>query len=293
MWRVIISLLPAICLLTYFEGSRWLANLLLIALSAVFWEALILKMRGYSLKPATDGSIVLTAILLGLSLPVSAPAWLLILGSAFAVIFGKQIYGGLGMNPFNPAMVGYAFCLVSFPAIVGQHSVQTLDFMTLFNPPPDVISSATILDSVRNQRINQMPIQADFSHQALIVNVAYLAGAFYLAKKRFLDFRLILAVLIGGFLTATVFYFVDKSAFLNPFYQLNAGALILGACYIATDPVTASTTIIGRWIYGFFIGTLAIIIRNIGQFPDGVAFAVLICNALAPILDPITKPKYE
>ncbi len=293
MWSVAAGLLPALTLLGWQRGGRWWANALVAVLAAVGTEALLLALRRKSLRPAGDGSAVITALLLTLALPQSAPLWLLLTGTAFALIFGKQLYGGLGHNPFNPAMVGYAFCLLSWPAVVGAQPAEALPFMSLFRPPPDMTTAATLLDASRSARIAGAPLPDHWDGLALAVNGSYLLSAGWLAAKRFLDGRIVLAFLLGAGLAATLFHWHDPRAYLGPLLQLNAGAIVLGACFIATDPTTAATTGPGRWLFGLLVGALAIAIRNLGNYPDGVAFAVLLGNALVPLIDPLTAPQYR
>lgn len=294
MWNVLAALIPGILALCLLEGSRWLGNLAAALLTATVTEALLLKIRAkpHIAATITDGSALLTGALLALALPVSAPAWLIMLATAFAILIGKQLYGGLGMNPFNPAMVGFAFALVSFPALAGQYPAGALPLASLWQPI-DSLSAATLLDASRTLRINgEVPTPA-FPFPLIAVNLAWLAGAAYLIYKRYADWRIVAAVLLGIILTAAAFWLYDPRQYLNPAVQLLAGASIFGACFIATDPVTAPATPHGRWIYGALIGILTICIRNLGNFPDGVAFAVLIANALVPLLDPLTRPHYR
>ncbi|SUO93440.1 RnfABCDGE type electron transport complex subunit D [Suttonella ornithocola] len=300
MWTVLLALLPGILILLFTQGSRWIGLLILAAVTAWMSEAAILGMRGRSDKiiaTLKDGSATLTAALLILSLPVSVSPWLVILGVAFAIIFGKQLYGGLGMNPFNPAMVGYCFLLISFPAQMGQHLVNPLDLWSLFSPI-DATTSATILDHSRQLRIAETPVASAFSQaphlrSTFLLAIAWTIGGIWLAIKRYLDWRITLTVLLSAFITATLFWFINTENYLNPFAQLMSGALIFGAWFIATDPVSAATTPFGRILYAAFIGIITICIRNLGNFPDGFAFSVLLTNAAVPILDSLTPPRYR
>lgn len=294
MWSVCAALIPGILVLCYSEGTRWLANLALAAGTALAFEALILAIRrkAHIAATATDGSAVLTALLLALSLPVSAPAWLIILATAFAVIFAKQLYGGLGMNPFNPAMAGFAFALISYPALMGAPPDSALSFSSLWQGT-DATTAATLLDTARTQRINGEMPSPTFPLPLIAANLAWLAGAAYLIYKRYADWRIITAVLASLTLTALAFWLYDSASYLHPAHHLIAGAAIFGACFIATDPVTAPATTRGRWIYGALIGILTILIRNLGNYPDGLAFAVLLANATAPLIDPLTRPNYR
>ena len=296
MWTTALALLPGIIALCTLEGTRWLANLALAAATATACEALILKIRGkaHILATTSDGSAVLTALLLALSLPVSAPPWLIIAATAFAIIIAKHLYGGLGMNPFNPAMTGFAFALISFPLYMSQHPDSALPLTSLWqNTNIDAISAPTTLDPVLNQHNAGEYRSAAIPPADLIIQLCWLAGGLILLAKRYADWRISAAVLLGIALTALAFYSYDPTQHLDPITHLLAGASIIGALFIATDPVTAAATPRGRWIYGTLIGILTVCIRELGNFPDGFAFAILLANALVPLLDPLTQPHYR
>lgn len=297
MWTVAAALIPGIIALVILEGTRWLGNLAVAAFAATASEALVLKIRGkaHILATATDGSALLTALLLALSLPVATPGWLIALATAFAILFGKQLYGGLGMNPFNPAMLGFAFALVSFPALTSQHFAEALPFSTLWQSPEviDAISRTTPLDPVLNSQNAGEYRAAGIDLPQFIIQLCWLAGGIFLLIKRYIDWRIAAAMLLGIAFTAFAFNRYDPTQFLDPITHLLVGASLFGALFIATDPVTAATTPHGRWIYGALIGILTVCIREFGTFPDGVAFAVLIANAAVPILDPLTQPRYR
>ena len=296
MFSVVLALVPGVAVLTVTQGTRWLGLIAVAVLCAWCCEGILLALRGKRriLDTLGDGSATLSACLLVLSLPVMTPPWLVCLGVCFALLFGKQLYGGLGMNPFNPAMVGYCFLLVSFPAILGQHSNANFSFATLWQGT-DAITAATILDHSRQLRIEDIPLsQLQWqSRQLLLLNLAWFLGGLWLAARQYLSWQIATACLLGIVLGALPFWFIDTDAYLDPFAQLLGGASVFGAFFIATDPVSAATTPLGRWLYGFLIGLLTVCIRNLGNFPDGFAFAVLLGNALVPLLDPLTQPKYR
>lgn len=289
MWRIQLMLVPALLFLSAWQGTRWLSNMLYAQTLAMLLEALVLGLRGRAMRSAWDGSIALSALLLVLSLPLTAPLWLLSVAVGVMVL-AKQLYGGLGMNPFNPAMVAFVFCLLSFPASMNQHSQEALVWTTLWQNV-DAITGATLLDTVRQARLEALPLAVSISWHVYVLHGFYLLAAVLLARWRMLDLRITLAVLTSAFFTAFLLHWTGQ-ALLSAWQQLHAGALFLGACFIATDPVTAATTVRGRWFYGALIGFLTVAVRVWGQFPDGMALAVLIANACAPFLDRFCRPRY-
>ncbi|WP_298644887.1 RnfABCDGE type electron transport complex subunit D [uncultured Cardiobacterium sp.] len=288
MLQVAAALIPGILVLIWWQGSRWLGQLAVAVITAYLCETAVLLLRQRPLAPLRDGSVLITALLLALSLPVLAPWWLVALGTAFAVLLGKHLYGGLGQNPFNPAMVGFAILLVSFPALMSGAPAAPVALGSV-----DATSAATLLDHSRMLRIGGAPLNALYPPwQQQLLTAAWLAGGIWLTTTRAADYRLLASTLIGATLCATAFW-LQGTDMLNPYAQLTSGAIIFGACFIATDPVTAATTPLGRWIYGIYVGAVAIAIRNLGNFPDGVAFAILLGNGLVPLIDPLTQPRYR
>ncbi len=299
MRQVIYALTLGVSAYYYFFGWGIMLQIILAVLSAIVVEAIILKIRKLPIKPAiSDGSAVLSAMLLAISIPSTAPWWIVIVGISFAIIFGKQLYGGLGNNPFNPAMLGYAFLLVSYPL---HMSTWTNEFLSLsqaidviFNSNiPDALSGATRLDDVKTQLglgklISELEVYA--SSQAWI-NAGFLVGGLYLIIRRIIMWHIPVAFIAGILTISTALFLSNSQLYLAPQNHLMLGATMLGAFFIATDPVSASTTPTGRLIYGFLIGILIVIIRVFGGYPDGVAFAVLLMNICVPLIDYYTQPK--
>lgn len=300
MRQVILALLLGVLASLYFFGWTSLIQIILGAISALVFEALFLKLRKRPIRPAiSDGSAVLTGILLAISIPTIAPWWIVVLGVGFAIIFGKQLYGGLGNNPFNPAMLGYAFLLISYPLqMVTWQSTETLSLSqslsVIFNYTTfDAISGATILDSVKTQiSLGQDANTIDLSHTAQWwINIGFLLGGLYLLFKRIIFWHIPLSFLIGVVAMSSILYAIDNTQYTSPMFHLTTGATMLGAFFIATDPVSSSTTPKGRLLYGFLIGLLIVLIRTFGSYPDGVAFAVLLINIAVPLIDYYTQPK--
>lgn len=295
MWRVMLALLPGMALTISFKGSGRLLQWLVALAVAVSCETIIALLRHRSpRRTLSDGSVVLTATLLTLCMPNMAPLWLVSFGAFFAVVFGKGIYGGLGMNPFNPAMVGYVMLLICFPWGMTQFSPEVVSWQDLWQEI-DMRTGATLLDYSRQVRVEQHNLDLlDITRSSsLCLSLAWLLGAAFLLYKRDADWRIITAVLLGIALTASAFYFYRPDYYLAPWDHIIFGASVFGACFIATDPVTAATSRRGRWIYGLLIGFLTVLIRNIGNYPDGFAFSVLLANACVPLIDYYSRPRYS
>ena len=283
----------------YFFGLSVLIQILLACITGLIVEAIFLRLRSSEIKPAIiDGSVVLTAVLLAISIPSTAPWWIIVLGVSFAVVFGKQIFGGLGNNPFNPAMLGYAFLLISYPV---QMTQWPADYLSMGQAADvifglsniDGLTGATTLDYVKTQLTMGISIQElEFnSISQLWINIGFLIGGIYLLLRRIIFWQIPVSLLLGVVVMSTALFLVDSDQFASSLFHLVNGATMLAAFFIATDPVSASTTPSGRIIYGFLIGVLIVIIRVFGGYPDAVAFAVLLLNITVPLIDFYTQPK--
>ncbi len=299
MRQVIYALILGVSVSYYFFGWGIMLQIVLAVTTAIAVESIFLKIRKQPISPAiSDGSAALTGFLLAISIPTIAPWWIIVVGVSFAIIFGKQLYGGLGNNPFNPAMLGYAFLLISYPLQMttwaGDFVTFTQAFEVIFNlNPVDALSGATRLDDVKTQLalgkiISELSVHS--TAQAWI-NAGFLLGGLYLLVRRVIFWHIPLAFLSGIVITAFLLSFGDTEHYLPIQNHLMLGGTMLGAFFIATDPVSACTTPKGRLIYGFFIGMLIVIIRTFGNYPDGVAFAVLLMNITVPLIDYYTQPK--
>lgn len=311
MRDVLLGTIPGIAALSWFFGWGTLVNIAIAATLALASEALVLKARG---KPVAfylrDLSAVVTGVLLACALPPAAPWWLVAVATLFAIVFGKQLYGGLGMNPFNPAMLGYALVLVSFPVqmttwnlpldIAGQSLSlgDTLAHKLGGTVLADGVTGATPLDAFRQfhddtARLDALPAM----HGALAgvgwewVNLAFLAGGGYLLARRVITWHIPAAMLGALAVISTAAWLVDGARFASPVFHLLSGGTMLGAFFIATDPVSAATSRTGRLVFAAAIGVLVWIIRSIGGYPDAIAFSVLLMNLAAPAIDYYTQPR--
>ena len=316
MVNVLYALLPGMGLYVWFFGWGVMVNAFLATAVALAAEAAMLYLRGRPVRLfLSDGSAVVTAVLLALALPPLAPWWVTVTGTAFAVVVAKHLYGGLGYNPFNPAMVGYVVLLISFPremtvwpaadVVSGHHAGILESARIVFTGPAaaaslDALTGATPLDLMKTQLgLNQTvaeawasPVFGDFGGKGWEwLGNGFFIGGLWLLYKRVITWHIPVAVLGSLFLMATVFSAYDPGSHPSPLFHLFSGGAMLGAFFIATDPVSAATTAKGRLIYGAGIGILTYVIRTWGGYPDGIAFAVLLMNMATPTIDYYTQPR--
>ena len=310
MLQVLAALAPGALVLLSLYGVGTLFNLLWCSAVALGTEALMLHLRKRPLGVfLTDGSALVTAVLLALALPPYAPWWLTLLATAFALAFGKHLYGGLGQNPFNPAMLGYVVVLVSFPLEMtrwpnpdtGLGLVDGLSrILGLGAPPPDAWAGATALDVVKNNHsltIDELLAQSTaFGHfggkGVELVNLAFLAGGLYLLWRKLFTWHAPVGMLGALFVMSLLFWNgTGSDSHGSPLFHLFSGASMLGAFFIVTDPVSGATSNRGRLVFGLGVGIITYVIRAWGGYPDGVAFAVLLMNLAAPTIDYYTRPR--
>ncbi len=319
MRQVVYALTPAAIAYTFFFGPGLLVNAAIATAVALVTEALALRLRGRPQRLfLSDGSAVVTAVLLAFCLPPLTPWWVTAAGTAFAIGVAKHAYGGLGFNVFNPAMAGYALLLVVFPDYlafwlppqIGDLDYQPLSFLqmlhyTAYGQLPDglaldAVTRATPLDVVKTNlalmrtmtEITTDPVFGDFGGRGWewIGNFITLGGA-WLLYKGIIRWQIPCAMIASLMAAALVFYLADSETHPSPLFHLYAGGTLLGAFFIATDPVSSAVTDRGRLIYGTGCGLLTFAIRKWGTFPDGVAFAVLLMNIAVPMIDRYTQPR--
>jgi electron transport complex protein RnfD len=317
MLTVLAALVPGIALYVYSYGPAVLVSLALASVTALATEAAMLKLRNRPLTPfLSDYSALLTAWLLAVSVPALAPWWMVVVGTAFAIAVAKHLYGGLGSNPFNPAMVGYAALIISFPVQmthwITPHGVggtelsfaDQLGFIFGSHLPGsltlDAVTTATPLDTLKTQLhldrpvadIFAMPIYGHIAGKGSeLVALGFLIGGAWLLFKRIITWHIPAAFLGALFVTAGLYHLYDPAHYVSPLFHVAAGASVLGAFFILTDPVTGPTTPNGKLIYAAGAGVLTYLIRVFGGFPDGIAFATLLMNICAPLIDAWTQPK--
>ncbi|AYO31024.1 RnfABCDGE type electron transport complex subunit D [Biomaibacter acetigenes] len=260
----------------YFFGMRALVLVIITTLAAVLTEAIFQKLRG---KPITvwDGSAMVTGILLALNLPPGLPLWMAVVGAAIAISLGKQVYGGLGMNPFNPALIGRVFLMITFP-------VQ----MTTWINPVDGTTGATPLQIMKMQGVSTDYVKLFLGNiggslgetSALMI----ILGGLYLLYKGYIEWRI-----PGFYLGAVAILSVILGR--DPIFELLSGGLMLGAFFMATDMVTSPISRLGKIIFGIGAGIFTVIIRFYGGYPEGVSFSILLMNAFTPVINRYTVPR--
>lgn len=299
MYGVLIALLPAFLVSLYFFGIGALLVTAVSVASCLFFEWAIVK---YLLKKETttitDGSAIITGVLLAFNLPSNLPVWIIVLGALFAIGVAKMSFGGLGANPFNPALAGRVFLLLSFPVqmtswpLVGQLTSYT-----------DAATGATPLGLMKQvihgnaDALKELPSAFDLligNNGGCIGEVSALAlllGLGYMLWKRIITWHIPVTILLTVFLFSGAMHLADSEKYASPLIHLFSGGLMLGAVFMATDYVTSPMSKKGMLIYAVCIGLLTVIIRLFGAYPEGVSFAILIMNAFTPLINTYCKPK--
>ena len=294
MWRVNLALVPALLVaIAYFGLNALLVSIVSVAACVLFqWliEKFILKV------PSTvcDGSAIVTGLLLAFNVPATVDMlWIVVIGALVAIGIGKMSFGGLGKNPFNPALVGRVFLLISFPVqMTTWPQVGGLFPMSL-----DVTTGATPLGILKEEGMAAMPQAWDLflghvgGSMGEVSALAILIGAIYLLCRKIISWHIPVAFIGTAFVFSGILWLINPEQFLDPLSSILAGGIMLGACFMATDMVTSPMAKSGQLIFGFGCGLLTIVIRNWGAYPEGVSFAILIMNCVTPLLNRWCKPR--
>jgi len=307
MMDVAIGLVPAIAAAGFYFRIH---ALLLIGVCVAWCAATEWVCNAIRRKPNTlgDFSAVVTGIILALSLPPNLPLWTAAAGSAVSIVVGKMVFGGLGANVFNPAMVGRAFLTASFGVLMTTWTVPatiSTDMPTIAPDSPNVVDTrtqATPLAWSKTAIKQQAEARTFGSRQFLSTltgevggslgetsTIAILLGGIYLLWRRTIGFHIPLAVLSSALVFGGIAYLINPDTYVQPFFHLSSGALLFGALFIATDPVTAPLTRRGMWLFGIGVGAITMVIRVLGEYPEGMMFAVLLMNAVTPLIDRLFK----
>jgi electron transport complex protein RnfD len=292
MYNVLIALIPAYLSALYFFGLGALIVSFVSVASCVLFEYLIQKFI-LKVKPTIyDGSAILTGLLLAFNLPSNLPWWMVIIGAFVAISLGKMCFGGIGNNPLNPALVGRVFLLISFPAAMTTWP-KPLPFSINYI---DAETAATPL-SIIKYKLEGMPSQMDLLIGQIggslgeISAIALLIGGVYLLASRTITWHIPVSIISTILIFTGIMYAVDPATYANPLTQILCGGILLGAIFMATDYVTSPMSHSGQIIYGIGIGIITVVIRLFGAYPEGMSFAILIMNAVTPLLNNYIKPK--
>jgi Na+-translocating ferredoxin:NAD+ oxidoreductase subunit D len=299
MWTVVATLVPVLAAATWFFGPSALLVTGAATLGAVATERAF--GRGGSLG---DGSAAITGILLGLTLPPGMPLWMCFAGGVFGIGFGKLVFGGLGQNVFNPALVGRAFLQAAFPTAITTWPAPGGSWwalrgdnlaLPLVGARPDLVTEATPLGRMKfeHEATATLDLALGTTGGSLgeTAGVLILVCGAYLAWKRYLDWRIPASILLTVAAFSAVLHGIDPARYASPAFMLFSGGLMLGAVYMATDMVTSPVTRKGAWIFGVGIGVLVVLIRTWGGLPEGVMYAILLMNSTVPLINRATRPR--
>ena len=306
MRDVLLALLPALLAGVWYFGLSALLVVVASTLGAVITEWLFTPKEKQTMAPG-DGSALLTGVLLGMTLPPALPLWMAWIGGAAAIGLGKTLWGGLGNNLFNPAIVGRAFLLGTFPiAMTTWHVAQGPEqFFTLYSstlampfmqaPPMDGISAATPLGLMKFEQtgtaLDALMMGNTAGSLGETSGLLLLLGGLYLLLRRALEWRIPAGIFLSAALFSLLLQWIDPVRFPDISFTIFSGGMLLGAIYMATDPVTSPVTPKGAWFFGIGIGFLVVLIRNFGGLPEGVLYAILLMNAATPLINRATQPR--
>ncbi len=302
MYGVVIAMIPAMIISFLYFGFGAIKVTVVAVISCLVIEAIIQKYLMKTAVTINDGSALVTGILLAFNLPSNLPCWMIIVGSLAAIGIGKMSFGGLGNNPFNPALVGRVFLLISFPAqMTSWPKPNFLNFSFA-----DAETGATALGIMKDGLKAGTPITEllkeipSYSEMFLgqvngslgeVSALALIIGGLYMLYKKIITWHIPVSFIGTVFAVSGILYLFNDQQFANPLFHMISGGLILGAVYMATDMVSTPMTKSGMILFGIGCGLLTIVIRMFGAYPEGVSFAILIMNAVAPIINIYIKPK--
>ena len=290
MYNYLVALIPAVVAALYYFRIGALRVMILGVVSSMVFEALMQRFLHREIT-ISDGSAALTGLLLAMLLPPTAPWWVVVIGCGSAIIIGKQIFGGLGNNPFNATLVGWVILRLSWPDRI---SSWIEPFGGEIPDPPLSVFKFDGLDSFLDYEFHYLNLflGSQAGPIGTICVLALLVGGLYLILRRIITWHIPVGLLGGVFIFASILWVFNKDTYLPPLFHLLSGGAVLAAFFIATDPVTSPLRPLPKLIYGIMCGVLIMIIRTWGKYPDGMAFAVLLCNAATPLLNKIRPRPY-
>ena len=298
MRGVIYAMMPALAVSIYVFGLEALFVTSVAVISCILFEFLIVKYLLHQPATLRDGSAIITGLLLAFNVPSGLPWYIVVIGSAVAMGIGKLSFGGLGNNPFNPALVGRVFMLISFPVPMTQWplTVAAAD-ATTGATPLGLLKDGLRMGEPVASIMDKMP-----SYQDMFLGIqggslgemsafAMLLGFGYMLYRKIITWHIPVSMLVTVFLFSGLFWMLDPARFVNPVFHLLTGGVMLGAVFMATDYVTSPLTYRGMLVFGVGIGLITVLIRLFGAFPEGVSFAILIMNAFVPLINSLIKPR--
>jgi electron transport complex protein RnfD len=299
MYRVVYAMIPALFWSVFVFGIDALRVTLIAVTACLAFEYLIQKYLMKVTPSVTDGSALVTGILLAFNVPADIPWWIIVIGSLAAIGIGKLSFGGLGSNIFNPALVGRVFLLISFPVQMTSWPVNRLaevDSVTSATPL-GIIKEALSSGTPVSQIAQDLPAASDMllgnigGSLGEISALMLILGGLYMLYKKVITWHIPVSIIASVGIIATIFWGADPQTYVNPLFHLLTGGLMLGAIFMATDMVSSPMTPKGQIIYGVGIGVITISIRLFGAYPEGISFAILIMNAFTPLINTYVKPK--
>ncbi|MFA6483276.1 MAG: RnfABCDGE type electron transport complex subunit D [Bacteroidales bacterium] len=302
MYRVLIAMIPAFAVSLIFFGLGALVVTSIAVVSCMAFEYLINRFMLKAESTLWDGSAAVTGVLLAFNVPSNLPVWMIIIGSLVAIGVAKMSFGGLGKNPFNPALVGRVFLLISFPVQMTSWPKAIESRLAYLDATTGATPLAILKEGIKNgQPLSELMKEIPGYAQMFIGNMggslgeisalALIIGGLYLIYKKVITWHIPVSILATVGLFTGILWMIDPGKYADPLFHLLAGGIILGAIFMATDMVTSPMTPVGQLIFGAGIGLITCLIRIFGSFPEGVSFAILIMNAFVPLIDKYVKPK--
>jgi len=294
MYGVCLALIPAAIASVIFFGWRAITLMVACISACMLSEAFFQRLRGKKIS-IDDGSALLTGLLLAMVVPPDLPVWMAILASIFAIGIGKKIFGGLGHNIFNPALLGRAFLSAAFPAQMTIYSAPFSKLMAGGAANMDALTCATPLGLMKFEGISTDIGSLFIGNVAGSIGetsaLALLIGGVYILVKKYADWRIPLSFVGSVVILGAALHFISPDKYPGALFHLFAGGMMIGALFMATDPVTSPVTKLGKWIFGIGCGILVIVIRSWGGQPEGAMYAILLMNGLTPVINIVTKPR--
>jgi len=302
MWGVVIALVPTMLVSFWYFGLGAIIITLSSVAACVLFEFLIQKYMLKQTPTINDGSAVITGVLLALNVPSNLPIWMIVIGALVAIGVAKMTYGGLGKNPFNPALIGRVFLLISFPVDMTSWPLPLVNRTTMFDAITGPTALGTIKEGIaKGESVQQLMHNIPSYTDMLIGNmggslgevsaIAIILGGLFMLFRKIITWHIPVSFLLTVFLFTGILFEIDNTKYVDPVFHLLTGGLMLGAIFMATDMVTSPMSKSGMLIFGFGCGFLTVLIRVWGSYPEGVSFAILIMNAVVPLINKGFKPK--